>query len=925
MVPSLFALLGTAIPLGIARAQGADSAPFPNAYYPGFEDPNTDAGAQSFQTSPPFYPSPWVDGSGDWGAAVARARAFVSQLTLAEKVNLTTGVGWEGDQCVGNTGSVPRLNFRALCLEDSPLGVRDTDYVTAFPAGVTIAASWDRNLAYQRGVGMGYEHFHKGVDAQLGPVVGPLGRAPEGGRNWEGFSPDPVLSGILVAETVKGIQSSGVIATTKHYILNEQEHFRSDESSNIDDITLHELYLWPFADAVRAGTGSIMCSYNQVNSSYSCQNSYTLNKLLKSELGFQGFVMSDWSAQHSGVSSALAGLDMTMPGDEGFDSGNSFWGANLTVAVLNGTVPEWRIDDMVTRILAAWYYVGRGDNNPPEPNFSAWTLETVGPRYFESGTGIQVINEHVNVQANHASQALTQAIRGTVLLKNTNNALPLNGSEKFLAIIGEDARLNPEGLNTVPGCSDHGCDIGTMAMGWGSGTDNFPFLISPEIAITQYAVNHGTQDVVSSTDNYNIPAIVAVASQASVAVVFANTDSGEGYITVDGNEGDRNNLTLWQGADTVIANVTQVCNNVILVIHSVGPVLMEEYANNPNITAIVWANVPGEQSGNAIVDILYGNSNPGGKLPYTLGATRESYGTDVLYYSNYNGTNQIPQLNFAEGVYIDYRAFDKHNETPVYEFGFGLSYTTFSFSNLQIQANSHTAYTPTTGDTAAAPVLGSPGSIASALFPAGFVALKDFIYSYLNSSNLATASGDSTYGENSSAWLPPNAQDGSAQPRNPAGGAPGGNPALYDVLYTVTATIKNTGPVTGDEVPQLYLNLGGPNDPVRVLRNFDRLTIAPGQTAQFVAQITRRDLSNWDPASQNWIITSYPKTVYVGNSSRNLPLVGTLDLSSINGTTPSGGSGGSAWAPPGHQTWTSAQPVSTAWTANPNPSGWSPW
>lgn len=151
-----------------------------------------------------------------------------------------------------------------------------------------------------------------------------------------------------------------------------------------------------------------MCSYNQINNSYSCANSYGLNKLLKGELGFQGFVMSDWAAQHSGVSSALAGLDMTMPGDEGFDSGNSFWGANLTVAVLNGTVPEWRIDDMATRIMAAWYYVGRGDNNPPAPNFSAWTLNTNGPRFYESGTGQQVINEHVNVSSvgfiKHADQ-----------------------------------------------------------------------------------------------------------------------------------------------------------------------------------------------------------------------------------------------------------------------------------------------------------------------------------------------------------------------------------------------------------------------------------------------------------------------------------------------------------------------------------------
>jgi beta-glucosidase len=169
------------------------------------------------------------------------------------------------------------------------------------------------------------------------------------------------LSGIAVAETVRGIQDAGIMACTKHYILNEQEHFRQGPpptgleaaySSNLDDITMHELYLWPFADAVRAGTASVMCSYNQINNSYACQNSYTLNYLLKNELGFQGFVMTDWGGHHSGVASTLAGLDMSMPGDIGFNSGTSYWGANLTVAVLNGSVPAWRLDDMATRIVA---------------------------------------------------------------------------------------------------------------------------------------------------------------------------------------------------------------------------------------------------------------------------------------------------------------------------------------------------------------------------------------------------------------------------------------------------------------------------------------------------------------------------------------------------------------------------------------------
>lgn len=293
----LLSAIVAALPLVFAQNNsfppGRAAVPYPDTTYPDAKVPYAVAGAKSNQRSPPEYPSPWGEGLGDWAGAYEKARRFVSQLTLTEKVNLTTGVGWEGEKCVGNNGAIPRLTFNAMCLEDSPLGVRFADFASAFPAGVTIAATWDRGLMYLRGYDMGSEHRDKGVDIQLGPVVGPLGRSPEGGRNWEGFAPDPYLSGAAVWQTVKGIQDAGVIACTKHYILNTQEHFRQPgdipaSSSNIDDRTMHELYLWPFADAVRAGSASIMCSYEQINNSYGCQNSYTMNYLLKNELGFQG-------------------------------------------------------------------------------------------------------------------------------------------------------------------------------------------------------------------------------------------------------------------------------------------------------------------------------------------------------------------------------------------------------------------------------------------------------------------------------------------------------------------------------------------------------------------------------------------------------------------------------------------------------------
>ncbi|MCJ1407732.1 hypothetical protein MMC19_001803 [Ptychographa xylographoides] len=726
---------------------------------------------------------------------------------------------------------------------------------------------------------MGAEHRDKGVDMQLGPVSGPLGRAPEGGRNWEGFSPDPVLSGIMMQQSVLGIQSQGVIACSKHYIAYEQEHFRQapqtgfditdSYSSNVDDVTMHELYLWPFADAVRAGTGSIMCSYNQINNSYGCQNSLLLNKLLKDELGFQGFVVSDWSGQHSGIGSIFAGLDMTMPGDVGFDSDTSFWGPNLTIAVLNGTVPQWRVDDAVTRIVAAWYFVGRDTAQVPI-NFDSWTLATYGYQHYAAGVDVRLINEHVDVRADHAAIVRDIGSASTVLLKNVNNALPLTGHEKLTAVFGNDAGDNPDGPN---GCSDRGCDNGTLGMSWGSGSANFPYLITPETAIQNEVVGQGGV-FESITDNFGYGQIETLAMRASVAIVFVNADAGEGYIIVDGNQGDRNNLTLWQGGDNLIQNVSSLCNNTIVVVHSVGAVLLADYQSNPNITAILWAGIPGQESGNSIADVLYGRVNPGAKLPFTMAVSREDYGVDLLYIPN----APVPQVDFTEGVFIDYRALDKGNVTPLYEFGFGLSYTTFGYSDLSVtKTNASSTYTPTTGMTAAAPTYGTiDTNAADYLFPSDITQVPLYIYPYLNSTNLQQASQDPDYNVDLASFIPAGAQDGSPQPLNPAGGAPGGNPELYDVLYEVHATITNTGTVAGDEVPQLYISLGGPNDPKVMLRGFERLSIQPGMSTVVTFDLTRRDLSNWDTNVQNWVISSYPKTIYVGSSSRTLPLTATL-------------------------------------------------
>ena len=316
-----------------------------------------------------------------------------------------------------------------------------------------------------------------------------------------------------------------------------------------------------------------------------------------------------------------------------------------------------------------------------------------------------------------------------------------------------------------------------------------------------------------------------------------------------------------------------MCNNTIVVMHTVGPVLLESFVNNPNVTAIVWAGLPGQESGNSIVDVLYGKVAPAGKSPFTWGSSREDYGTDVMYKPN----SPVPQDDFAEGPFIDYRAFDKFGIDPIYEFGYGLTYTTFNYSNLQISKTSAGPYTPSSGVTAAAPTYGNVSdNLSNYLYPSNLTKIPLYIYPYLNSTNTKASSMDPNYGDGDTSYIPAGAQDGSPQPILPAGGASGGNPELYDVLYQVRATITNTGSLNGEEIPQLYISLGGPNDAKVVLRGFERLSINAGQSTTFEADVLRRDISNWDSASQNWVITNYTKTVYVGSSSRKLLLSGTL-------------------------------------------------
>lgn len=632
--------------------------------------------AHFYGQSPPVYPSPEMVGGNEWEAAFQKAKALVGKMTLEEKVNLTAGVTVEST-CSGFIPAVKRLKFPGMCLSDAGNGLRNTDFVSGFPSGIHVGASWSKDLAFRRAAAMGGEFKKKGVNVLLGPVVGPAWRIVRGGRNWEGISVDPWLSGVLVSQTVSGIQGQGVITSTKHYIGNEQETNRNPEgntssvSSNIDDKTMHEVYLWPFQDAVRAGSGNIMCSYQRVNNSYGCSNSKTLNGLLKTELGFQGFVVSDWGAQHAGVATAEAGLDVAMPG------ASDFWGDHLVEAVKNGSLPESRVTDMATRVIATWYQFNQ-DTDFPKPGV---------------GMPSNVLDPHTIVDGRDPAAApvlLNGAIEGHVLVKNTKNTLPFK-SPRMLSLFGYSAKtpdfFNPSSnllysQNWISGnealdsnyVSDNGLATfgknGTMFGGCGSGAITPALPISPFEALKMRASQEGT-----AVFNDFLSDKPSVEPSSDACIVFGNAWSCEGY----DRPAIRDDYT-----DSLIKSVADQCSKTVVVFHNAGPRLVDGFVDHPNVTAIIFAHLPGQESGPALASLLFGDTSPSGKLPYTVAKNESDYG-DVLDPVQPEGEFvNFPQADFREGVYLDYRYFDKKGIEPRYEFGFGLGYTTFAYSNISI-------------------------------------------------------------------------------------------------------------------------------------------------------------------------------------------------------------------------------------------------
>ncbi|KAF7333824.1 putative beta-glucosidase [Mycena venus] len=755
---------------------------FPLFFLLAHHDGDFVAGYDSLHPRSLNYTGPYADG-GSWTSGFAQAKALVDQMTIEEKVNITTG---QTGKCVGVTGEVPRLNLTAFCYEDGPVGVRPARRVSQFPAGITTAATWNRKLMAARATALGQEFHDKGVNIWLGPVTGgPLGRTPYGGRNWEGFSPDSYLNGVASYLSVKYAQEQGVLACVKHYIGYEQETFRNvynitEEysvfpalqqlpiSSNIDDKTVHEVYLGM--------------------ATHSCANDHTLNQLLKTELRFQGAVVSDWGGTWDTAASAVGGLDVSMPGSGTAYGGlfGHFYGDELTALIKNGTIPEVRLDDMALRTLAPIFQY-QDLNTYPQPSFdvSDLTISTNNVR-----------RDHHIIIREIGEESLT-------LVKNNRTSggglpLPVPSSMSTLAVIGEDASASPYGATSCGAHGDGGtgCLIennGTMTVGGGSGWAYPPYTIDPLAAINAYVRQDGP-DINQHLENWDLDAAALQASRSETALVFINAYAKEG--------GDRHNLTAYSNGDALVQAVAAVNKNVIVVMHIPGPVLVENWIDHENVTAVVIAHLPGQESGNSLVPVLWGERSPSGKLPYTIARNESDWPPNGIVFDPVFA----PQSNFSEKILVDYKWFDANNITPRWEFGFGMSYTTFSFGDLSIAKTfraDNTSIQPT-----AEPFVRLPSDVGS---------------------------------------------------------------SMYDVLYTATVEVMNTGRVNGAEVAQLYISFPETEEqPPSLLRGFDKLYLAPGEKKTATFELTRKDLSVWDVYIQRWKIPTGKFTLSARASSRDL-------------------------------------------------------
>jgi beta-glucosidase len=586
-----------------------------------------------------------------------RAHELLAAMTLGDKIQMVTGQYSGPNAASGSSNPIgaasyieanPKLCIPALSPTDNINGVGDQmTGTTAFPDSIALTATWDPALTQHYGQTLGEEAFKKGVNVLLGPGMD-IARTPLNGRNFEYAGEDPYLAGRAVAAVIRGLQSEHVVATAKHYALNDQETNRNTDSSDASVRTMQEIDLPAFDASVKAGVGAVMCSYNRIHSVYACENPYTQRHVLDHQFGFSGWVMSDWGATHSTVPSAKAGLDMEMPS-------GTYYGNTLKTAIQKRQVSMATLNEMVYRVIFTMFRLGLFNHVPAEGSQAAAAVATT---------------------PDSLSMATSVAEAGTVLLKNRHRILPLTGSGRRIAVIGPAAGQHGAELCYQGGGSGHNPEFGYM-----------PDVVSPLTAIQTRAAE--SSDTVTYADGSSMGDAVAAASAADVAVVFICDGETEGS--------DRPNMNADFGAcflvcgyspidqNALVSAVAAANPNTIVVIQAGGPVAMPWIGH---VKGVLDNWYPGQTDGLSIAPILFGDVDPSGHLPDTF-PVKLSDGplrTKAQYPGvTKKGDSVGPHSIYSEGLLVGYRWYEAKRIRPLFPFGYGLSYTRFRFSKLTVR------------------------------------------------------------------------------------------------------------------------------------------------------------------------------------------------------------------------------------------------
>ena len=573
---------------------------------------------------------------------VLDVKKLVNELTLEEKASLCSGADF------WHTKAIDRLNIPAAMVSDGPHGIRKQESLAdhmgvaesikaiGFPTASAMACSFDRDLLHKVGDALGEECVAEDLAVLLGPGIN-MKRSPICGRNFEYYSEDPVVAGELGAAFVNGVQEHGVGTSLKHFAANNQEWRRMSISAEIDERTLREIYLAAFETVVKkAQPWTIMCSYNRINGVYSCENDWLLNKVLRDEWGFEGLVMTDWGAMDERVPSLKAGLDLEMPDCHGETD------KLIVKAVQSGELEESVLDTAVERILTMVdkYLTARKGIDPA-------SMVHPLPSSVERG---------YDVAAHHAL-ARTTAEQSAVLLKN-EDILPLQ-KDKKIAFIGEFAK--------VP----------RIQGGGSSHINNTSVESALDAAGDSVSYAQGFHIDEETTDETLLQEAITLAKESDVAVIFAglpDSFESEGF--------DRTHLNMPANQNELIARISEVQPNVVVVLHSGSPIAMPWL---DKVAGVLQMYLAGQASGGAAVNLLFGNATPCGKLAETFPLHLE----DNPSYLNFPGNRE--KVCYQEGVFIGYRYYDKKKMDVLFPFGYGLSYTDFTYSNMKVTVNGKNA------------------------------------------------------------------------------------------------------------------------------------------------------------------------------------------------------------------------------------------